>query len=73
MHFDKIFHNAKIKFPSKVFLEPRCLSVKKAIDAFKNKDEQFAHLNTDDVEKVAKLIEEKKTWFNFSAWAGKVI
>ena len=38
MHFDKIFHNATIKFPSKVFLEPRCLSVKKAIDAFKNKD-----------------------------------
>merc|ERR1719510_2570433 len=36
----------------------------KVVDAFKNKDEQFAHLNTDDVEKVAKLIEEKKTWLD---------
>merc|ERR1711874_208095 len=38
----------------------------KVVDAFKNKDEQFAHLNTDDVEKVAKLIEEKKTWLDQS-------
>ena len=38
MHFDKIFHNATIKFPAKVFLEPRRLGVKKAIDSFKNKD-----------------------------------
>merc|ERR1712173_417334 len=38
----------------------------KIVDAFKNKDEQYAHLNTDDVEKVAKLIEEKKTWLDQS-------
>merc|ERR1712064_214561 len=38
----------------------------KIVDAFKNKDEQYAHLNTDDVEKVAKLIEEKKTWMDQS-------
>merc|ERR1712018_1091891 len=38
----------------------------KVVDAFKNKDEQYAHLNTDDVEKVAKLIEEKKTWMDQS-------
>ena len=38
MHFDKIFHNATIKFPSKAFLEPQRLAVKKTIASFKNKD-----------------------------------
>merc|ERR1712241_1122550 len=38
----------------------------KVVDAFKNKAEQYAHLNADDIEKVAKLIEEKKTWMDQS-------
>jgi len=38
----------------------------KVIDAYKNKDEQYAHLNEADVAKVAKAIEEKKTWMDQS-------
>jgi molecular chaperone DnaK (HSP70) len=38
----------------------------KVVDAYKNKAEQYAHFNSDDVEKVAKLIEEKKTWMDQS-------
>merc|ERR1712001_223734 len=40
----------------------------KVIDAYKNKDEQYAHLNEADVAKVAKAIEEKKAWMDQS-WA----
>merc|ERR1712018_497084 len=38
----------------------------KVVDAYKNKVEQYAHLNPDDIEKVSKLIEEKKTWMDQS-------
>lgn len=38
----------------------------KVIDAYKNKDEQYAHLNEADVAKVAKAIEEKKAWMDQS-------
>jgi len=38
----------------------------KVVDAYKNKDEAYAHLKEEDVEKVAKLIEEKKTWMDQS-------
>ena len=38
----------------------------KIIDAYKNEDEKYVHLNADDVEKVVKLIDEKKTWMDKS-------
>jgi len=38
----------------------------KVVDAYKNKVEQYAHLKPDDIEKVSKLIEEKKTWMDQS-------
>jgi len=38
----------------------------KVVDAYKNKDELYTHLKAEDVEKVAKLIEEKKTWMDQS-------
>jgi len=38
----------------------------KVVEAYKNKAEQYAHLNAEDIEKVAKLIEEKKNWMDQS-------
>merc|ERR1711909_74244 len=38
----------------------------KVVDAYKNKDEAYAHLKEEDVEKVAKAIEEKKAWMDQS-------
>lgn len=38
----------------------------KIVDAYKNKDEQYAHLNEADMAKVVKQIEEKKAWMDQS-------
>merc|ERR1711963_277016 len=38
----------------------------KIVDAYKNKDEQCAHLNEADMAKVVKQIEEKKAWMDQS-------
>merc|ERR1712141_682162 len=38
----------------------------KIVDMYRNKDEQYAHLNEADVAKVVKQIEEKKAWMDQS-------